>query len=775
MKKKYTYIPKEDIESVMTWEGKEISGDKLLDGAYAKGKFADGGMMAKGGLPKGAKIKDYDGKALPSKVFGNVPATKTPIPYKGMAVIINGYNGYESTWDDGLLAAVVDGTAFKNGKPILLLKDEDGFYIMKKGARGSFKIYSDDLYAKGGETSDIKKIRKTIDVLESQGDEKSMMYAERLREQLYEMEPRVTRTQFEEEEFEYADGGEIKVGDIVKVSGKKAQVVGTFNEFFVVKFDNDAFGEYTYIISKDMINKDGGMMADGGITDQMREAKKIMGEKWDRMSKEEKVKATKYLIMKGEIEGDDEDYEYANGGMINTREWTIKPNNRYYRKFIVDREDYREITEHGVTESMEELDNGKYEIIISVTKAGKDYFEKNMGSKYAKGGRMDVKNREAMQKAAAIREAVKIAQLAYENGIKASDMSLEEYSMKVSQASGMSFGKAYIKLAYESMKSTGYAKGGYMASSFKNGGVSGRNRKRTLEEMAAEAVGTSTWFQLDKETQAGVIAELITEGVLPQRMAKGSKVSEDFSVTYKLADGKSVTEKYSNKDEMDEGIAMFYLNNDVLDAIINEAKPKEEKPAKKSLFDTGKAAPKVAKSKSTAPIVEVAGLEDEIGRYDELKAIIKNADAEKELIGGKIKEVAKEAYIETYVNMGKRPTSITIKSGDKDISYTVQDKYKLVNEDKETVLEQYEGLLGTDYTFTFDKEILDKTGANGEKIADIINDLIANSEDIPDEYKSKLVQVTKKTGVKSGTIERLLQYDNPAEIFAVIEPIEALK
>jgi len=321
------------------------------------------------------------------------------------------------------------------------------------------------------------------------------------------------------------------------------------------------------------------------------------------------------------------------------------------------------------------------------------------------------------------------------------------------------------------------ADGGMMAGGgMMKKGVSGRNRKRTLEEMAAEVVGSSTWFQLDKETQAGVIAELITEGVLPQRMAKGSKVAEDLSVTYKLADGKSVTKSYSNKDEMDEGIASFYLDNDVLDAIINEAKPKtEEKPAKKSLFDTGKAAPKVAKSKSTAPVVEVAGLEDEIERYDELKAIIKNADAEKELIGGKIKEVAKEAYIETYVNMGKRPTSITIKSGDKDISYTVQDKYKLVNEDKETVLEQYEGLLGTDYTFTFDKEILDKTGANGEKIADIINDLIANSDDIPDEYKSKLVQVTKKTSVKPGTIERLLQYDNPAEILAVIEPIEALK
>jgi len=394
------------------------------------------------------------------------------------------------------------------------------------------------------------------------------------------MEPRVTRTQFEEEEFEYADGG---------------------------------------------------------ITDQMREAKKIMGEKWDRMSKEEKVKATKYLVMKGEIEGDDEDYEYADGGMM------------------------------------------------------------------AKGGMM--------------------------------------------------------------------ADGGMM---MKKGGVPGRNRKRTLEEMAAEAVGSSTWFQLDKETQAGVIAELITEGVLPQRMAKGSKVAEDFSVTYKLADGKSVTEKYSNKDEMDEGIAMFYLNNDVLDAIINEVKPKtEEKPAKKSLFSTESAIAKESKSKTTAPVVEVPGLEDEIERYDELKAVIKNADAEKELIGGKIKEIAKDAYIKTYLKLGVRPKTITIKSGDKDINYTVQDRYKLLK-GKETILAEYDNLLGTDYTFTFDKEILDKKGTNGEQIGDIINDLIMNSDDIPEEYKNRIVKVEKKTAVKPGTIERILTYDSPAEIFALIEPVEVL-
>ena len=43
MRRKYTYIPNEEIESLTTWEGKEVSGNKLLDGAYVRGKFAAGG------------------------------------------------------------------------------------------------------------------------------------------------------------------------------------------------------------------------------------------------------------------------------------------------------------------------------------------------------------------------------------------------------------------------------------------------------------------------------------------------------------------------------------------------------------------------------------------------------------------------------------------------------------------------------------------------------------------------------------------------------------
>lgn len=43
-RQKYTYIPKDEIESINTWSGKNIPQDKILDGAYVKkGKYARGG------------------------------------------------------------------------------------------------------------------------------------------------------------------------------------------------------------------------------------------------------------------------------------------------------------------------------------------------------------------------------------------------------------------------------------------------------------------------------------------------------------------------------------------------------------------------------------------------------------------------------------------------------------------------------------------------------------------------------------------------------------
>lgn len=627
------------------------------------------------------------------------------------------------------------------------------------------------------------------------------------------------------------------------------------------------------------------------MTDQMHEAKEIVGaKKWDSLSQEERKNLTKYLVMKGEIEGEGEDYYYAKGGVAKGGKLDVgvyrvgKPTkisaNLYEQKIveIFDNGDISTASDYG--RNLSDFKVQKYPIISK--ERLEEQYKYADGGMMAKGGKPEpkplsdsaLKKLEGFQERKRARgeqtEGTLVARVIenqykrrnepkvihtqfeeedfeYAHGGRTGKVSKikdwytknyptddlgeelndnitfkglwgmmsqgydvyevlgvgdsivrERVFEKLSEILGVDYDVVYNKW----LQSGKYADGGMMA---KGGELDGdmmswggkmahggktrtRHRKQTLEEKAMESVGSATWFQLDKETQAGVIADMLSIGALPQRMAKGAKVAEnkEFSVTYELLDGKKVTEKYESQEAMDDGIANFYIMNDVKDAIVGGAKEevvkeevkevkKEEKPKKKGLFDVEKAAPKVSKSKETAPIVHVDGLEKEIQRYDELKAVIKNAEAEKEVIGGVIKDVAKDKYLEVYEQQGKRPTTIIIESGGTEIGYTVLDKYKIVTPEKETVLKEYDGLLGTDYTFTFDNEILDKEGKNGEKIADIINDLIENSEDIPDDLKSKLVKITKKVGVKKGSIERLLAYDSPSEILQVIEPVEMLK
>jgi hypothetical protein len=66
---------------------------------------------------------DINGKDIPSHLFLN------DMLYTDEIAFINGYNGYTSTKDDGLMCAIINGSAFDDkGKPNLL-KNIYGFLI----------------------------------------------------------------------------------------------------------------------------------------------------------------------------------------------------------------------------------------------------------------------------------------------------------------------------------------------------------------------------------------------------------------------------------------------------------------------------------------------------------------------------------------------------------------------------------------------------------------------------------------------------------------------
>jgi len=244
-----------------------------------------------------------------------------------------------------------------------------------------------------------------------------------------------------------------------------------------------------------------------------------------------------------------------------------------------------------------------------------------------------------------------------------------------------------------------------------------------------------------------------------------------FKVVYKLRDAAEPKEKlFDNAEKAEFFLETIKDDDDIMSANLVEVKPMKkaaEKKAPTNLFAAAKPAAPSA-SKKTKEDVLVPGIADKIARYDALKAIIKNAEAEKEVIGGSLKEVGKEKFLELYELRRRNPDTFYLVDEDEKIMFYVIDRYIKVEPEKAGMLENYPGLLETTTTYKFNPALLDRTG-------EIISRLIMESTELSDDEKANLIVAETKIGIKTGSIDRLLDYDNPAQIFDLIEPIMALK
>jgi hypothetical protein len=93
-----------------------------------------------------------------------------------------------------------------------------------------------------------------------------------------------------------------------------------------------------------------------------------------------------------------------------------------------------------------------------------EYIIENPEDYMAKGGKTngDMTDADKAMKEGYVQQVVEIATKANENGIKASDLTYEEFSDKVFEATSTSYGKDYLRGAYEIMTKKGYAEGGMM-------------------------------------------------------------------------------------------------------------------------------------------------------------------------------------------------------------------------------------------------------------------------------------------------------------------------
>jgi hypothetical protein len=258
----------------------------------------------------------------------------------------------------------------------------------------------------------------------------------------------------------------------------------------------------------------------------------------------------------------------------------------------------------------------------------------------------------------------------------------------------------------------------------------------------------------------------------------GVATAGKFKVKYYLKESPELIKEkiFDDKDKAELFFETIQEDDDIMVSPIEEMVMVAAAAPKKSLFASAKPAPaSTAAAKKKRERVQVDGISGEISRYDELKAIINNAKAEQEIIGGRLKEIGREKFMDIYEDRGFRPPNFDLADGNENILLEVKDMYLKVEPEKAAILEQYSGILEVKTTYNFNSELLEKEVSEGMTIGDVVSMLIQDSKLIPDSDKENLIKAETTMKVAKGTIDRLLDYDNPREIFNLISPILALK
>lgn len=317
--------------------------------------------------------------------------------------------------------------------------------------------------------------------------------------------------------------------------------------------------------------------------------------------------------------------------------------------------------------------------------------------------------------------------------------------------------------------------------------ILGSNENGKNQILAKITPSGRTIYFIEEARDIPEVTEMILQMAEEGIYAKGGAVEEApvYVVSYKIKDSNKSVEKLFN--DLDSAELFHETLQEDEDVIVNpdiieripETKVESklpEQPKKASLFKTAKEVTKKSSSSKKRERVEVDGIEDKIRRYDSLDADIKNLEAEKKLLSGELYDIGREKFLDLYEKKGFNPVSFDLADGSQNILFGVSDKYISVKGERAELLRNYDdGLLEESTTYKFSTDLLEKELENGMTVGEIISNLIQGSNLIPDEVKQNLIVQEKAMRVPKGTINRLLEYDNPREVFYLIQPVVSLK
>jgi hypothetical protein len=225
-----------------------------------------------------------------------------------------------------------------------------------------------------------------------------------------------------------------------------------------------------------------------------------------------------------------------------------------------------------------------------------------------------------------------------------------------------------------------------------------------------------------------------------------------FMVKYYLKETPETikTKVFDDKDGAEFFFETIQDDDDIVVLPIEEAKEEvKAAPAKgKNLFSAAKPVPVAKAAAKKRERVEVKGISKMIKEYDELNAVIKNAESAKSVIGGELKEIGREKFLDLYEDRGFRPANFDLADGNENILLEVTDKYLKVEPEKAAILENFNGLLEVKTTYEFNAEILEKKVSDTMTVGDVVSMLIQDSKLLSDSDKENLIKAKTPVRIK---------------------------
>lgn len=191
--------------------------------------------------------------------------------------------------------------------------------------------------------------------------------------------------------------------------------------------------------------------------------------------------------------------------------------------------------------------------------------------------------------------------------------------------------------------------------------------------------------------------------------------------------------------------------------------------AKTNIFAAAKKAAPASTTdtkKSTMPVVtisekEVKGFGADMKAWAKYKADAAKLKVDLDLVAGKIRTAATNAWVTMFKNTGMRTTSIKVTDdkNESEITFTSADAYQAVKADKAAELRATYGddVVTEKEVYSFDAKMLEKYGA-------LISEFITTSKKIADEDRLNIIKCDTTYAVTPGTVDNLLQLSKDSKV-----------